>query len=132
MKKSILNTILKRCVSELASHPEFNFFPHWTFILKNNRIVSSGKNNPKIPHIKWGYHSELKDLGFQAKTHSELEAVSKAREFIGGAIAINVRLSRLGLPRLSMPCNRCYNLLQTIGIKKCYFTTDNNWSNLTF
>lgn len=133
MKQFLLNQIIKRCCNELENHPEYNHFPHWTFLIKNNRIISAGKNNSKIPHPRFGYHQHFKDLGFDPKTHSELDCIlNSSRTNIQGSIAINVRLSRNKLPRMSMPCPTCYKLLDLIGIKRCYFTTDNKWGELTF
>ena len=130
MKKSLLNIVFRMARDKLKAHPEREHFPHFTFLVKNSQIVCMGMNNSKIPHPKWGYQAALKDLGFQAKTHSELQALSKCRGQTSGLIAINVRLSRKGLPRMSMPCINCYKVLQTFGVKKCYFTTDFNWGEI--
>lgn len=144
MKRTILQDILKRCHYQLqiGSHPQKNNFIHWTFLVRDNRIISSGVNRPIEPPRHFGYHTELGREGtpFPAKNgvvqplipklHSELDAYRRCKENPRGCIAVNVRLNKTGLERISMPCVTCRRLLYVMNCKKVFFTTELGWGEL--
>ncbi len=127
MKKSILNILLQQTQRELLNHPEYYCFPHWTFILDDNDIVSVGMNRKKSPPIWLGYPSKGEST---SKWHSELDAIYKLRKPLDSFTAINIRLNRKGEPKMSMPCKCCMKLLQVNRCKRVFFTTNDKWGQL--
>lgn len=144
MKRAILQDILKRCHHQLhlGTHPQKDNFIHWTFLIRNGRIISSGVNRPVEPPRCFGYHTELCREGTPfppkngvpvpliPKLHSELDAYRRCREDFRGCIAVNVRLNKTGQERISMPCVTCRKLLWVNQCKKVFFTTELGWGEL--
>ena len=131
MKKSLLTQVLQQCRRELREHPQYEHFPHWTFLVNtNNQIISFGVNREHEPPRSLGYHDVIcrdKSKEFKPKWHSELDAVKRCRFNLCDSIAINIRLNKAGEAKLSMPCKACRNLLYVTNVKRCYFTTDYGW-----
>lgn len=134
MKKAILQDILKRCHHQLqlGTHPQKDNFIHWTFLVRENRIISSGVNRPVEPPRCFGYHREICKEGppLIPKLHSELDAYRRCREDFRGCFVVNVRLNKSGEERISMPCVTCRKLLWTNQAKKVFFTTELGWGEL--
>lgn len=129
MKKSLLNQAIIRSRRDLAKHPERNNFPHWTFVVWENKIVAIGLNRKCEPDRKYGYH-RIEDKTFVPKLHSELDAIRHCNRNWSLVEMINVRLNREGVVRLAMPCLTCRNLISVLGIKRVYFTTESGWGIL--
>ncbi len=133
MKKSILREALKRCSQEIDTHPQRDYFAHWTFLVRDNRVISVGINRDKEPPKYFGYHKpELVEIGFKPKWHSELDAVSRCKQAIYGCEAINVRMNKHGQLRLSLPCKACRHLLAIVNCRKVWFTTDYDWGTYAY
>ena len=130
MKKSILEVILNKCKRTLKSHPEYENFPHWTFLVQDNQIVSQGLNRKHEPSLSLGYHN-CKDKSFIPKWHSEPDSIKRCVRILNNFSAINVRLNRQGQMKMSMPCKTCRRILSTLNCKKVYFTTEFGWQSLT-
>jgi deoxycytidylate deaminase len=127
MKKSLLHTALVLAKGSLGNHPQFEHFPHWTFLVLDNQIVSTGVNRNSEPSRRFGYHN-LKDTPtYRPKWHSELDAIYGCNRHLHGCVAINVRLSRLGEPRMAFPCKTCRKILKVIRCTKVFFTTDDGF-----
>ena len=95
---------------------------HYSFIIKNNKILEMGVNRPdQHPPDYYGYP-------FYADLHSELDAWHKAKGLLRGTEfeMVNIRLLRYSnLPLAnSSPCNSCISFLTAQGCKKFYFSTD--------
>jgi len=118
-------------------------FIHWTFLIKDNRIISYGVNRPVEPPRCFGYHnffSKEKPLTNEKtgivtplipKLHSELDAFRRCKQDSRGCIAVNVRLNKTGQERLSAPCLTCAKLLYANKVKKVFFTTNVGWAELS-
>ncbi len=130
MTKNLLLTILDKCRLKLPDHPQYECFPHWSFLIRNNQIISWGTNKEHEPDRKYGYHNKEKDESFKPKLHSELDCVRKNRRGFEDTELVNIRLNKSGIPRLALPCKICRNLILSIGIKKIYFTHENGWGNI--
>lgn len=128
MKKLLLEETLKIARKGLKTHPEFNNFPHWSFIVFKNKIISFGVNKKQIPPKHFGYHQHS-DPTFLPKFHSELDALKKSK-IKDNFNVINIRLNKQGQTRNSMPCKNCRILLRNFGCKKVYFTTEIGWGTL--
>ena len=150
MKKFLLQEILKKCHAQLPRHPQKDNFIHWTFLVKDGKIISCGVNRPIEPPRHYGYHREFETVksvqgstphhiksGLDAqdkplipKWHSELDAIKKCRGSLVDCVAVNVRLNKTGQERISMPCKTCRRLLYVTNIKKVFFTTEFGWGEL--
>lgn len=137
MKRAILQEILRKCHDQLqrGSHPQKDNFIHWTFLVRDNHIISSGVNRPVEPAQHFGYHRAFfvkgDDSPVVPKWHSELDAIKKSRGKAFGCTTVNVRLNKRGDMRMSMPCIICHRLLYAIGVKKCFFSTSLGWASIT-
>jgi hypothetical protein len=131
MKKSILEIALRTALKELSSHPEFENYLHWSFIVSNNSIIEWATNNNgnNIP-IHFGYHARLNWDG-QPKTHAEFAAFKRARGLLTPNKkfeCVNIRLNRRGEIRMAAPCSCCSAFLCEMGCSKFYFTTAAGWA----
>ena len=125
IKKRFLNQMLKKSVISLENHPEYSAFPHWTYIIYKNEIVSIGLNRKYEPPITYGYHRS-DDPTFIPKWHSELDAIKKWNIRNSGFDIVNIRLNESGDIRLSKPCKTCAKMLYFLNCRNAYFTTNNN------
>jgi len=130
MKRNLLNIALKTSLEKLNNHPEYDCYPHYTFIVQNNKILGYGCNMRGEPPIHLGYHKRLN--GGRPKNHSEYVAYRKMvgllnkKEFD----IINIRLNRKKEVKNAHPCSCCLNFLKEIGCKNIYYTTEIGWSKL--
>jgi tRNA(Arg) A34 adenosine deaminase TadA len=133
VKKALLKQMLRQCRLEVDNHPQKDFFPHWTFLVVDNKIISVGMNRELEPPKSFGYHKpELVELGFKPKWHAELDAIKRARTNLTGCVAVNVRLNKQGEVRLSMPCKACRSLLNVVNCSRVYFTTEFGWGSYAY
>lgn len=88
---------------------------HGALIVKGGSIIGMGvnshRNNPKLTLEHATYHAE--------------EVALRGRKEIKGGTLYVARVSKLDIPALSRPCNRCWVKLKAAGIKEIVFT---NWS----
>ena len=104
---------------------------HFSFILKNNRLLVTSVNSYKKlhPYHKFGTYVPLKDgsANYVAGVHSEISAI---REYINrfghsdfsGLTLFNVRLSKNGEEMLSKPCGNCQRVLDSFNFKAILWT----------
>ena len=103
-----------------ASHPEK--FRHYTFIVQNNKILEYGINRRGNPLTEYGYPG-------YGKIHSENDAYRKSKGLLGSGKweAVNIRLSKKGLLRMSLPCPCCVSYLKEFGCTAVTATTDHGF-----
>ena len=126
MKKKLLHQALKIARSEHATHPEWQNYMHWTFIVQHNQLLEWGTNVEGDPPPGMGYHQ-------RAKIHSELRAYRRGKGLLDRNAdwsIINVRLSRQGEIKISAPCETCVSWLSAVGARKAAFTTPSGWASL--
>lgn len=132
MKKTILRDALRIAREKLENHPQFDFFPHYAFIVQNNKIVEWATNNDAEPPKHLGYHKRLSHLDeAPPKTHAEFNAWRKAKGILDPTKpfeCINIRLNKTGELKLSAPCCCCQDFLDEMGCKAVYFTTEHGWA----
>jgi hypothetical protein len=121
-----LKTILRECLriarvkTTKTNHPEFSNFPHFSFVIWNNKILKWGTNSPGNTPIYLGYPAI-------SKTHAEFNVLKKcAHNMLNGAVVVNIRLNREGDTKLSAPCKSCKRLLKRYGITSVYYSVDND------
>jgi hypothetical protein len=125
MKKSLLKTAMQIARDKLRAHPERNNFPHYSFIIQNNKIVEWATNiSKKIPPLHYGYHRN-DDATFIPKFHAETFAYKKARGLLDDDTfqIINMRFNKRGDLRLSKPCKCCYELMTNLGCSRFYYSS---------
>lgn len=128
MKEFLLNQALNHAFKNLKKHPELNNFPHWSFVVVDSKIISTGVNQKTSPPKYFGYHN-LIDPTFIPKYHSELRAIKKAK-IKNSFSLINVRLNKFGEIKNSMPCLKCKNILIEFNCKTVFYSTELGWQKL--
>jgi deoxycytidylate deaminase len=128
MKTSLLTSLLNQCRRKIKKHPPSQFL-HWTFFIKDGKIVSTGINRNSEPNTSFGYHVDRDSGVYVPKIHAELDAIRRVNnKHIGHKIiAVNVRLNQSGEIRMSRPCNACRINLKRFGCTKIYYTTNYGW-----
>jgi len=126
MKKSILKSVCRIAREKLSLHPELNNFPHYSFIVQDNKIIEWATNIKLEPPKHWGYHKLNNDWGFVPKFHSEVFAYKKARGILNDSTfeIINLRFNKKGELKLSKPCQSCFELMIEFGCTKFYYSSD--------
>jgi len=135
MNKRLLGDALKIALDYLPKHPEFANFPHWSFIVQNNKIIEWDTNSSNLPHGPFFsmYQSRVAHLDGTPKSHAEFNAYNQARGLLNRDSdfeIINIRLNKAGELRNSCPCECCMSFLRLMGCKRCFFTTESGWAKL--
>ena len=101
------------------SYKHYDHF-HTTFMIRKNKIVAMGINNPHKTHpynLKYPYSSEFKGI------HSELAAIIHyGSEVCEDIIFLNLKIGKTGKLFLSKPCLGCQSLLKQVGFKKMFYS----------
>ena len=90
-------------------------------IFKNGKIISTGYNVSK------GTSALARKYFQHASMHAEITAVLRYMyhsDILKGADIFVYRESIAGVPRLSKPCAMCVSVLQEMGIRRAYWSTD--------
>ena len=90
-------------------------------ILRGSRIISSGCN-------RIGYTSLLRNRNYPESVHAEQAAIIKllrrnSRSLIGSTMYVS-RISSSGHVRLAKPCEVCMKIIESVGIRKVIYTTN--------
>jgi tRNA(Arg) A34 adenosine deaminase TadA len=126
MKKTLLTEAVNMARKKLSNHPQGGW-PHFSFIVQNNKIIGYGINQDGEPLIHWGYKQNKLDPSYNPKIHSEIHSYRKNKSLINKESPfeiINIRLNASGELRNSKPCKCCFNLLTELGCKKFYYSSD--------
>lgn len=127
MKKSLLHEAIRIARSKLAAHEQLKYYPHYSFIIQDNKIIEWGTNIKHEPPRHYGYHKKCEtDLTYRPKFHAEAVAYKKAKALLSDDpfTIVNLRLSKSGELRLSKPCTPCYELMSALGCSCFYFSSD--------
>lgn len=97
---------------------------HAAVIVKGGNILSIGINRPKMnSYVKfYGNHENCGSI------HAELDAIFRVRRKIdlSGCKLYVARLTKRGVVGMSAPCGMCKRVIQSYGIKRVYYTVDEN------
>jgi len=128
VKRILFDIALKTALEKLNSHPEYDCYPHFSFIVQDNKILGYGMNMKGVPPIHFGYHTRLN--GGIPKLHSEFVAYKKMVGLLNNKPfeVINIRLNRRGEIKNSGACSCCYNFLKEAGCKNIYYSTEIGWA----
>jgi deoxycytidylate deaminase len=94
-------------------------------VVKRNRVISVGYNNPKTHPLA---HTKMRQL------HAEMDAIigcTKAE--LDGAEIVVVRARRDGKVGMAKPCRACDDFIRRVGLRRVYYTVDSmDINNPTF
>ena len=106
----------------VAEESEFPDYRHGALLVRGGSILNSAYN--KNNHIGWANKFRNKDCG-HATHHAELGAIlGMAREKTTGATVYVARIGRTGELKMSKPCEMCQQVLAHVGVKKVYYSID--------
>lgn len=128
MKAKILTYCLHHAYTYLPKHPQYNYYPHYSYIIQNNTLIEWGTNQEGAPPIHFGYNSQSRC----PKLHSELVAYRKARGILNNEPfdMLNIRLNRQRQLRLSAPCSACQQWLASVGCRSVWFSTEDKFGKI--
>jgi deoxycytidylate deaminase len=85
-------------------------------VVKRNRVISVGYNNPKTHPLA---NTKMRQL------HAEMDAIigcTKAE--LDGAEIVVVRARRDGKVGMAKPCRACDDFIRRVGLRRVYYTVD--------
>lgn len=108
-----------------------NKFFHFAFGYKKSKLLGIGQNNPEKTHTQ----ALILARRFNIDTkypylHAETDLISRlwGKHYIDGSMKmVIVRLNKKGELRNSKPCSRCSKIIQALGIKDIYWSTDDGF-----
>ena len=107
-----------------AEDSEFPNYRHSAVLVRGGSILSTAFN--KSNHINWANKFRSKDCG-HATHHAEVGTIlGMAREKTTGATLYVARIGKSGELKMSKPCEMCQQVLAHVGVKKVYYSIDNN------
>jgi deoxycytidylate deaminase len=124
------NKFFKKAIEAINSHPHFNELSsvHASVLIKGGHILAVGINKPK----KNGFINVHK-YHTGCNIHSECDAILKARK------KSNLRGAKIYIARIrkdnnkagmSKPCLMCCRVIQSYGIKKVYYSTNEGFETM--
>lgn len=111
-----------RLATKRAKESKFERARVGAVIVRGSRVLSTGVN-----HI--GYSRYLQSRKFAESIHAEVEAIigllktRRAHELVGSTLYVS-RIDAFGNPRLSKPCRDCQRIIESVGIRRVYYTTE--------
>jgi len=111
-------------IAEKAAQHGQGTFKVGAVVVNGNRILSVGYNNMKKSHPIMCKNSTSAKQREYIKLHAEVAALITANyDSIDSRTSIYVfRKRRDGYQGLAKPCDVCTNFIQSLGIKKVYFS----------
>ena len=103
----------------MATHSPHRKFRMGAVLIKRNKVLSVGFNNPLKTHPK--SNNKWKTI------HAELDVLlGVPKDDLKGASVYVVRINKKGLMRSSKPCVDCQVLLEHAKIKEVFFLNDDH------
>lgn len=96
---------------------------HGCVVLHHGKIMSSGYNYDRVQY-KHKNKYKYGCTNTSCSTHAEMSAILSLKGKKANALLV-IRIGKDGSLRDSKPCQYCYEFIHKIGIKKVYFSTDN-------
>lgn len=123
MKKSILYECLKRAKAKIPTHPQKDYYIHYSFLVQNNKVLAMGTNNGHKPAPHFGFQTRI--FGGCPKTHSEISAWRRGKGLLNFQKEwelVNIRLNKAGKLMLSKPCVCCQEVMSALGCGNFYYS----------
>ncbi len=132
LKMKILKKALKLSFERFKPN-SFQRRYHFTIAFDVNKPILICQNNPIKVNSKAyriGQKFNIKTYQDFPYVHSESHLVSKLLDRYNSIDTnlsiVNVRINRQGLILLSKPCDNCQKILDAVGLKKVYWSIDEN------
>tara|TARA_S200002703_G_scaffold151548_1_gene151102 strand:+ start:44 stop:445 length:402 start_codon:yes stop_codon:yes gene_type:complete len=110
--------------ARVAESSENKEYRHGAILVKGNNVLNAASN--KNAHARFGKRFRRRDKG-DSTYHAELGCVlGLDRSVTRGADLYVVRVGRAGALRLSKPCHMCEAALRHVGIRRVYYSIDEN------
>ena len=108
----------------IAYNSPYGKIRHGAVIIKGGSILNASFN--KENYSSFGTRFRLPHRG-HATVHAELGCIlGLTRDSTVGADVYVCRINRDGDYRNSKPCSMCHEALKHVGVKRVYYTTNNN------
>lgn len=103
---------------------------HFAFIFKGNQLISFGVNgySPASKILNLGNRFRIKKYQTHRYPHAETDAISKVwgKMLLDNSCSMTIiRVNAAGKLQNSKPCKDCQIILDSIGIKKIWWSTNN-------
>lgn len=108
-----------------------NKFFHFAFGYKKNKLLAIGQNNPEKTHtqalmLARRFHTDLE----HPYLHAETDLISRlwGKYYIDSSLKmVIIRLNKRGELRCSKPCERCEQIIKSLGINKVWWSDKNGF-----
>ena len=108
-----------------------NKFFHFAFGYSKNKLLAIGQNNPEKTHtqavmLARRFNTELE----HPFLHAETDLISRlwGKYYIDNSLRmVIIRLNKRGELRCSRPCERCDQIIKSLGIKKVWWSDINGF-----
>lgn len=121
------------CASKIAELSTYNKQHIGCVIVYKNRIISTGCNKNKTSPIQKKYNNERNIPDYSPhKIHAETDAITHIidLDIDWSKVSMYIYRSRKDQPfGLARPCKSCMKLIQDIGIRNIYYTTNEGYAN---
>lgn len=108
-----------------------NKFFHFAFGFRKNRLIGIGQNNPEKTHTQALILSQRFNLNTEHPyLHAETDLISRlwGKYYIDSSLKMVVlRLNKRGQLRCSKPCEKCEQIIRSLGITKLWWSIDNGF-----
>jgi len=109
-----------------------NKFFHFAFGFKKSKLLAIGQNNPEKTHpqalmLARRFNTDIE----HPYLHAETDLISRlwGKYYIDNSLKIVVvRLNKRGELRCSKPCDKCSQILNSLGIHKIWWSEDNGFN----
>ena len=110
---------------KLAACSTYGNFRHGAVLTRNSAIIGLGVNNEKYCSVGAKYRPDNKG---HSTYHAEISSIIGVDRSItkGSTIYVARTAKGNGEDRMSKPCNMCHEVLKAQGVKKVYYTIDND------
>ena len=111
-----------RLATKKAKESKFGRARVGACICSGGRILSSGVN-------RIGYSRYRLDRRFPESIHAEVAAIvellkaRRSHELVGSTLYVS-RIDASGAPRMARPCSNCQRIIEAVGIRKVFYTTN--------
>ena len=97
---------------------------HGALLLKGGSVINASYNKENYSSFGKRFMSPLRG---HATVHAELGCIlGLSRDVTSGADLYVCRINRSGEFRFSKPCSMCHEALKHVGVKRVYYTTNDN------
>lgn len=118
---------VERCFSlarNVAYNSPYGKIRHGAVLIKGGSVINVSFNKDNYSSFGTRFRSPLRG---HATVHAELGCIlGLPRDVTSGADLYVCRINRKGEFRFSKPCSMCHEALKHVGIKRVYYTTNNN------